>query len=162
MQWLRSFVEESNRIEGIHHVSQEVLNAHAAFISLPEVTVDALVGFVSINAPGHRLRDVASVPGVRVGNHVAPSSGPHIRRDLEDILTSIESPFEAHCRYEDLHPFTDGNGRSGRALWLWSMRKRGGRDKAMAESLGFLHSFYYQTLAVSDAKVRTMEGKGDG
>lgn len=42
--------------------------------------------------------------------------------------------------YETLHPFTDGNGRSGRALWLWAM---GGIHRA---PLGFLHHFYYQAL----------------
>lgn len=102
--------------------------------------------FVAINAPGHRLRATPDVPGVRVGAHVAPPSGPHIVEQLENILWEMESPFEAHCRYEDLHPFTDGNGRSG------MMRDRGGGDQAMAESLGFLHTFYYQTLSASDAR----------
>ena len=36
------------------------------------------------------------------------------------------------------HPFTDGNGRSGRALWLWQMNNHA--------PFGFLHTFYYQTL----------------
>jgi hypothetical protein len=49
-------------------------------------------------------------------------------------------PLEAHVRYETLHPFTDGNGRTGRALWYWMMV---GSSRA---DLGFLHAFYYQTL----------------
>jgi hypothetical protein len=39
-------------------------------------------------------------------------------------------------------PTTDGNGRSGRALWLWCMRGRA--------PLGFLHQFYYQTLGAAE------------
>lgn len=42
---------------------------------------------------------------------------------------------------------TDGNGRSGRALWAWMMLCRGGSyGRAKVIELGFLHTFYYQTL----------------
>jgi Fic family protein len=41
----------------------------------------------------------------------------------------------------------DGNGRSGRAIWLWQMlRQEGGAP------LGFLHHFYYQTLEAQDVR----------
>ena len=48
------------------------------------------------------------------------------------------------CRYETLHPFMDGNGRSGRILWAWQMIEH---NIAPGLSLGFLHAYYYQTLA---------------
>ena len=48
-----------------------------------------------------------------------------------------------HKHFESLHPFLDGNGRTGRALWLWMM---GGIAQV---PLGFLHTFYYQTLRYS-------------
>lgn len=153
MEWLEKFVEESNRIEGIHYVTQDVLDSHAAFLALPELKITDLVDFVAVNAPGHVLRDKPSVPGVRVGSHIAPPSGPHIVDQLEKLLLPVNGhPFEMHVAYENLHPFTDGNGRSGRALWLWMMRNKGGRDKRMAEQLGFLHAFYYQTLSASNAR----------
>lgn len=132
------FIRESNRIEGIHRApSDEEIYAHLALLDLPRVTVAALCYFVSAVAPGHRLRDKPGLD-VRVGRHVAPRGGPEIADQLEIILTGGLDAYHRHVAYEMLHPFTDGNGRSGRALRL--------RDMGGYAPLGFLHKFYYQTL----------------
>ena len=54
------------------------------------------------------------------------------------------SPYDVHCEYEDLHPFMDGNGRTGRALLAWMMIRRKGWESTFA--LPFLHRWYYQSL----------------
>lgn len=135
---LEAFVRESNRIEGIQRTTQAQVEAHHRFLVRPQVTVEDLVELVAALQPNARLRDSEAVPGVRVGNHIAPPSGPGVRRELERILKMPGSSFDQHVAYETLHPFTDGNGRSGRALWLY---RRG-----CYAPLGFLHHFYYQTL----------------
>lgn len=147
MDWLENFVEESNHIEGINGFRKDEVEAHRLFLALRVVVVNDLERLVSVLQRNARLRDQPGL-NVMVGGHIPPEGGPHIRRDLAVLLINMKGrhPFEVHKEYENLHPFTDGNGRSGRAIWLWMMMRGSDRDVAQARSLGFLHAFYYQTL----------------
>lgn len=141
---LEDFVEESNKIEGIlRPPTEKELNMLANFLDLDRLTVDSLVAFVNVYQPGAHLRLNGEM--VYVGSHVPPEGGQAILYHLQAILDAVDtgdiSAFDVHVTYETLHPFTDCNGRSGRALWLWMMT-RTGNDVP----LGFLHTFYYQTL----------------
>ena len=108
-----------------------------------------MTALVAACQPNAVLRATTDIHGVRVGNHIAPPSGPKIVEEFDLLLKQIANDaltqWAAHVAYETLHPYTDGNGRSGRAVWLWHMQSRGELDRALA--LGFLHTFYYQTLA---------------
>lgn len=141
---LHGFVVESNRIEGIDRPPmQSEMDAHAAFLALRTITVDALAGFVHAVA-GASLRCYEGM-NVRVGPHLPPPGGPAITVQLRAILADANDgvdPYEVHVAYETLHPFNDGNGRSGRALWAWQML-RDGRDPF---ALPFLHRWYYDSL----------------
>ena len=71
---------------------------------------------------------------VRVGEYVPPSAGevPGLMRELLDWwndeargLSPVLSSAVLHYRFEAIHPFADGNGRTGRALALWELYRRG-------------------------------------
>ena len=141
---LDAFADESNRIEGMGPASPSEVAALAALLSRhPVLTISDLVDYVKVCQPNARPRFSQGL-NVYVGNYQAPRGGPNIQAVLQTILDKAAprsaDAYEIHVAYEKLHPFTDGNGRSGRALWLWCM---GGIARA---PLGFLHHFYYQTL----------------
>lgn len=147
------FIRESNRIEDIHRdPSAAEIAELERFMALDELSVAELERFVAVYQPNARLRTEAGL-NVYVGDHVPPPGGVGIGYALNDILAraniarggrsikeTSRQAYALHVEYETIHPFTDGNGRSGRALWLWIMR---------LAPLGFLHHFYYQALDAS-------------
>ncbi len=145
---LTDFVAESNRIEGILREPTDVeIGATLGFLNLDEITVADMENLVDVYQPGIELRRRVGMD-VRVGNYYPAPGGRDIKARLKVTIDNAQArdsdPYRTHLAYEALHPFMDGNGRSGRALWLWQMTRRGAVPK-----IGFLHTFYYQTLAHS-------------
>lgn len=144
---LFSFLKESNRIEGIlsHYGLNRQFDALGELLSRPKVSTDDLALFRTVIQPNAVIRDRPGLD-VRVGNHCPPPGGPAIVTALKDIVGDAnlgEHPYGIYHRFETLHPYTDGNGRTGRALWLWQMVNQHGYDCRRR----FLHEFYYQALA---------------
>jgi Fic family protein len=72
--------------------------------------------------------------GVRVGAYMPPPPGavPGLMRELLEwwnddapALSPVLSSAIVHYRFEAIHPFADGNGRTGRAAALWELYRRG-------------------------------------
>ena len=71
---------------------------------------------------------------VRVGRHFPPVAADVSGLMFELLewwnkksvgLSPVLSSAILHYRFEDIHPFADGNGRTGRALALWELYRRG-------------------------------------
>ena len=150
---IRAFVRESNRIEGITRAPSKIeIAAHLHILDLDSIRQTSLEHFVAHVAPGRPIRDRIGM-NVKVGHHRPPGGGRYILEELYHILDAANrgrDPYGLHRRYENLHPFMDGNGRSGRVLWLWQMVNQDHGDPSALQR-GFLHSWYYQSLSQSGA-----------
>jgi hypothetical protein len=131
------FIVESNRIENIFtEPTSQQIKRFKDFIYYDDISVSDIEDLIAVFEPRAYLRDRIGMD-VRVGKYYPPRGGPHIREKLVYLLDSDLDAYNLHCEYEKLHPFTDCNGRTGRALWAWKHKDL---------SLGFLHKFYYQSL----------------
>lgn len=141
---LMEFAKESNRIEGITNAeaNERMFQKLEAFLKLEKLTIENVCEFNEWGV----LRDNEGL-NVMVGGRVRPYVVGYIKYELNRILDyliieQVSTPFFVHVKFQKLHPFTDGNGRTGRAIWLWQMVRQHDYDL----SPGFLHKWYIQSL----------------
>jgi Fic family protein len=95
----------------------------------------------ALNGTNSQLRILHGMD-VQVGNHLPIPGGPAVAYELNNIIDAANdnknSAYALHHKYETLHPLTDGNGRTGRMIWLWMMKP--------TVPSSFLHLWYYQSL----------------
>jgi len=115
---------------------------------------------------------------VRIGNHIAPD-WQDVKKLMNQLVEFINNkitnkkinPVElsaiAHCRFEKIHPFGDGNGRIGRLLMnhiLWhsgypmliiEYKKRNSYYKALSkQEQDFVNYFLRRYLSVHKKRVK--------
>lgn len=131
--WVREFVRFSNRIAGItREPTAAEIGAHRGLLAANSLRVENLELFIRHVAPGAGLRDRASAPA----DEEVALAPPTLRDDLTKIVLAARnksaSPARLHRIYSKLRPFTDGNGRCARALWMWQMMRQPAELAAIA------------------------------
>jgi len=147
---LKALLWESNLIEGIDKpITEKQIEASRYIIETQQVGVADLSNWVLLFQPDGLLRDQYKM-NVRVGVHIPPGGGPHITSRLESLMIQMRrgraSAYKCHIDYLNLHPFMDGNGRSGRILLLWQAWHH--EPKLFMDALqnGLLHTWYMETM----------------
>jgi len=132
--WVPAFVRINNRMSGTaREPTAAEVGAYRGVLGVNNLRVENLELFVHHVAPGARLRDLE--PG-------ATTDVQSLRADLATIVMAARmqsaSPDRLHRIYRLLRPFTDGNGRCGRVLWMWQTMR--------APRKGIGDSFWHESL----------------
>jgi Fic family protein len=126
---VRSRREVLNYFAGLRYVEKHAAKKtirHEDLFELHRI----LAGEVMDQGEAGRYRSMA----VRVGRYVPPAPGDVSGLMFELLgwwnqkaggLSPVLSSAILHHRFETIHPFADGNGRTGRALALWELYRRG-------------------------------------
>ena len=125
----RATREVLNYFAGLRYVEKNVAKKtirHTDILELHRI----LAGEVMDQGEAGKYRMI----GVRVGKYLPPPpdavSGLMFEllawwKTAAKKLSPVLSSAILHYRFESIHPFADGNGRTGRALALWELYRRG-------------------------------------
>lgn len=143
LEQVRALEENPDQVTAPSRVRREVLNYFAALRHIEKnagpkkLTHEDLFRLHSILAG--EVMDQGEAGAYRT---IRVRVGPHVPPPPEEIsglmfellewwnsrapsLSPVLSSAILHYRFEDIHPFADGNGRTGRALALWELYRRG-------------------------------------
>lgn len=128
LKHLEMFITESNEIEGIFSKGQ-VKYSQKAYNITKEITPKSILKMHKIiienlNKPiAGKFRDKV----VYIGGRICPTDYLDDRiRDLCEVVPRDGlSALNWHINFEIIHPFLDGNGRTGRLIYYWHCQNIG-------------------------------------
>jgi Fic family protein len=125
----RSNREVLNYFAGLRYVEKHAMKkaiCHEDLFELHRILADSVMDHGS----GCSYRKIQ----VRVGKHMPPAAADVSGMMFELLewwnkkssnISPVLSSAILHYQFEHIHPFADGNGRTGRALALWELYRRG-------------------------------------
>jgi len=144
MNKYKQFMLESNCIEGEDRINPGDINAIEIILAgdlckIQDILIiHRILGkYLNENWVGRFRRC-----NVVVGNYKPPQFNlvPYLMRKYFMDFNKMDS-WEAHNKFEAIHPFQDLNGRVGRLIWL-----KKAIDEGYKFQMPFLQMYYYQTL----------------
>jgi Fic family protein len=139
-----SYVHHSNLIEGIDDSQEDLrsLRAWKWLVKQPHITQSILLNLHRKITSSQLSADQAGQyrkVDVRVGNYYPPAALSAQAQiygwlvDLDEGWSRLD-PKKMHIRFEKIHPFIDGNGRTGRMLMWWHELKLGRTPSLILQS----------------------------
>lgn len=126
------FLRESNAIEGIYDdvALEDAVKAWKYLIAQPELTLQVILRThkILMKRISPRVAGKMRMVDVRVGPRLCPAwqlvSGL-LNEWIKSVHPGMTDPISLHVAFEKIHPFEDGNGRTGRMLLNWQIINAG-------------------------------------
>lgn len=152
------------------HYKQALLHGHQYLKSKGFLATNAIIDIQSILEP--EKPGIRRLPGTKIADQLSgqifytpPEGEEHIRRllkNFDDYYNAREGDIDPliwnavlHYQFEAIHPFYDGNGRTGRILMVLHLVLSGGLDLPILFLSGYINqnrSLYYQLLRAVSAE----------
>lgn len=135
---IKKYIKASNEIEGIYSEEEDAQSLLAwAYLekldTLSHADIMRVQKIITLhqddlqpNQRGYYRGMAGNITNVSVGGRLAPDYSyveDLMRKWLDDV--PYMTPLVSHIRFEAIHPFVDGNGRTGRMLYWYICKRRG-------------------------------------